>query len=217
MRNTILHLSLVGIFLAIGQYSNVSAQPTNWLMPKTLVTNIIPANLFLTDDGKLFWYGSSKRRVIHLKDIAAAESSPESRPADSDPEGNWGAPSNGFQLSLRFAKQEFTNGEQIVATMLLRNITNVPEKFDRLYVAGRPSPINLLVFSEQEQLRLEGDDGEINVISATEVTIYPQTQLKFSVKVNDYYNLSRGGKFFVKASYGRQNEIASQKVPIEIR
>lgn len=217
MRNTIIDTILMGIFFITGHLSTLSAQPTNWLIPKTSVTNLIPANLFLTDDDKLFWYNSSKQRFIHVKDIATAEQSPDSRPAENDPEGNWGAPTGGLQLSLRLDKQIFTNGEQIVAAMLLRNVTNVPVKFNRIHVFQRPSPINLLVFSQQEQLPLKGDGGEINVISSTEVTLYPQTQRKFSAKVNDFYDLSRGGKFLIQAIYGSQNEVSSQRVSIEIK
>jgi hypothetical protein len=101
--------------------------------------------------------------------------------------------------------------------MLLRNVTNVPVKFNRIYVFQRPSPINLLVFSQLEQLPLKSDDGEINVISATEITLYPQTQREFSAKINNFYDLSHDGNFFIQAVYGSPNEVSSQRIPIEIK
>ena len=217
MRNTIIGSVIIGFIAITGHFSILLAQSANWPAPKSSVTNSIPANLFLTDDDNLFWYSSKNGRFVHLKDIAKAEKLSESRPAENDPEGNWGTSTNGLQLSLRLSKQIFTNGEPIIAIMLLRNITNVPVKFSRLYMARRPSPINLLVFNRQEQLPLKGDDGEIIVLSDTEIIIYPQTQRKFSTKVNDFYDLFPGGKFFIQASYGSQREVSSQKVPIEIK
>jgi hypothetical protein len=208
---------LLCVLLTFESPANCAAQTTNWLIPKTSITNSIPANVFLTDDDKLFWFNSSRQRVIHSRAITEAESLPESRPAAQDPEGNWGTATNGLQLSLRFDKQFFTNGEQIVANLLLRNVTNVPVKFERFYVSHRPSPINVLVSSDQKQLSKKGDNSEINVISSTEITIYPQTQRKFSVRLNDYYDLTVGGDFIVQAVYDNEGKIASQKVHIQVK
>ena len=56
---------------------------------------------------------------------------PKCRPAEDDPEGHWGAPSEGYQLSIRLEKETFTNGEPITASVLLRNVSDRP-----LYVLG---------------------------------------------------------------------------------
>jgi hypothetical protein len=48
---------------------------------------------------------------------------PESLPADQDPAGNWGEPSGGLQLSIRFDKEKYAPGEPIFITVLLRNTT----------------------------------------------------------------------------------------------
>ena len=48
----------------------------------------------------------------------------ESLPANEYPEGKWGGIKGGFQLSMCFEKQIFTNDEPIMATILVRNVTN---------------------------------------------------------------------------------------------
>src|SRR5215472_4660471 len=58
--------------------------------------------------------------------IKQARHAKESRPAKEDPEGNWGAVNEGFQLSIRLSKSTFTNGEPVVATIILRNVHDKP-------------------------------------------------------------------------------------------
>src|SRR5438876_187923 len=92
------------------------------------MTNSIPPNLFVTDDGKTFWYKSGQR-LIDIKTIERAEHEKESQPAYQDSEDNWGIATNGFQLSLRFEKSVFTNSEPVVAITFIRNVTNVEETY----------------------------------------------------------------------------------------
>jgi hypothetical protein len=58
--------------------------------------------------------------------IEQARHAPQSRPSEQDPAGNWGPVIEGFQLSVRFAKEVFTNGEPVAALILLRNVTTKP-------------------------------------------------------------------------------------------
>jgi hypothetical protein len=48
----------------------------------------------------------------------------ECLPAKDFPEGNWGEATNGCQVSLRFNKQIYTNGEPIEGTILMRNLSD---------------------------------------------------------------------------------------------
>jgi hypothetical protein len=207
---------LVSSALTVNLLSNATAQTTNWLVPKTAITNSIPANLFLTDNDFLFGFDSSGKRSVRVESITAAGKSLESRPAGQDPEGHWRLPSNGFQLSLRFDKLAFTNGEPVIATVLLRNVTNTPIKFLRLYISHQPSPISIMVFRGEKQVPLR-KDYVFQDASGTEITIYPQTQRKYRVKLNDYYELTSSGEFIVQAVCGRGSAISSQKVPISIQ
>jgi hypothetical protein len=118
---------------------------------------------------------------------------------------------------MRFEKSVFTNGEPIVASLLLRNVTNTPVKFLRLAVAHQPSPINIVAFNGQKPLPLKGDDGTIDVISAAEIAIYPQTQREFYINLTNYYDLAEGGVFVFQAKCGKEGEITSQNVSIQVK
>ena len=179
-------------------------------------TNVIPPNLFITDDGHVFWFKSGKR-VIDIRAINTAQGSLESLPTERDPDGHWGGATNGFQLSLRFPKLTFTNGEPIVATLLLRNVTNSPVKFLRAVVTYQPSPINVLAYKNGKPCATKGAGHKMEVISGGEITVYPQTQRRFKVKLNDYYDFTGGGEFVFQADLDWEGEITSQKVPVEIK
>lgn len=196
--------AVVGLTFVAGVVSNAVAQ----------LTNVIPENVFLTDDGHVFWYKPGKR-FVDTKKIREALDLPESRPADQDPDGHWGMPTNGFQLSLRFNKLVFTNNEPVVATLLLRNATNSPVKFLRASITHQPSPINVLAFRGKMPLSRKSFSGPIDVISANEITIYPQTQCKYAVRLNDYYDLSGSGEYVFQAAY-EQGGVTSQYVAITI-
>lgn len=58
--------------------------------------------------------------------IEQAKQAKDARPAEDDPEGNWGQISEGFQLSIRLSKNTFTNGEPVSASILLRNVSDKP-------------------------------------------------------------------------------------------
>ena len=59
------------------------------------------------------------------KDIAeqidTAKGKPECRPAEFDPQGNWGPVVSGFQISIRLATNTFRVGSMINARVILRN------------------------------------------------------------------------------------------------
>ena len=191
---------LISIFtcLAFGVAQNISAQ----------TTNSIPSNLFLTDNGFLFWYKSGQR-LINVKKIKEAEKSPESRPAIEDPEGHWGQPTNGFQLSLRFEKQTFTNGEPIVAVMLIRNVTNAPlTHFKPTYVK---------VTRDGQPLKRKNGNG-LDLIEITmwpETTLFPQTQHRYQENLNQSYDLNESGGYVFQAEC-KQPKTISQPASILI-
>src|ERR1035437_5486511 len=108
-------------------------------------------NQFYVTDERPKEYGSF---VSTAEQIEQARKAKYSRPANDDPEGNWGAVSEGFQLSIRFPKESFTNGEAIVASILLRNVTNTPLTY---YVSFPRDVEQELVLKKQGQ-RLLGKD-----------------------------------------------------------
>lgn len=186
--NKRLNYFLAFITLFAGSAALISAQ----------TTNVIPSNLFLTDDGKLFWYQHGQR-LVDIRRIQSAQTNGECQIAEQDINGNWGSPVAGLQLSLRFKTTIFTNKAPIVGIILLRNVTNAPLKFTRANILGRPSPINISMRMNGVVVSLKHDTGVINVISANETTIYPQTQVRCVVRLNDYYEFTRGGTYVITA------------------
>ena len=95
-------------------------------------TNVV----FITDDGYLMQLNSGGKLVVSPDVAEAAKKMKECLPATDFPEGNWGLVKGGFQLSLRFEKQIFTNGEPITGILLMRNVTN-----ENVYLQYNPFPI----------------------------------------------------------------------------
>lgn len=170
-------------------------------------TSFIPPNLFLTDNGRLFWYRSSGERVVDVAMIREAEKSLESRPSDDYLQGNWGQATNGFQLSLRFGKSIFTNGEPIMATILMRNITDTPQTYYR--------PIKIIVEKDGKVLRRKNESGLLESHAPPMKTLFPQTQDKYIRNIQRIYTLSSDGKYLVQAVSGRPS-VSSKSVSITI-
>jgi hypothetical protein len=185
------------LFLALGVVQCLSV-PT---------TNAIPSNLFLTDNGFLFWYRHSGERVVRLKDIQEAEKNPESRPSGQYPEGNWGESTNGFQLSLRLEKQVFTNGEPIIAVTLMRNITNQPLTY--FY------PIYIVAQKNGKPIKNKNNPGYIEITMLPDITVFPQTQREDYRNLNQLYDLSENGDYIFQAVC-HHPQVSSRKVSILI-
>ena len=151
--------------------------------------------------------------MVHIKDIETATNSPESQPADKDPEGHWGQATNGFQLSLRFEKETFTNGEPIMAITLMRNITSQPQNYFQ--------PVSIVATKDGKPLERKGNKNkdEIDMKRITlfpETTVFPQTQQKNHVRLDQIYDLTQSGEYVFQAVC-RHPEVASQKVSILIK
>jgi hypothetical protein len=167
-------------------------------------TNIIPPNIFLTDDGKVFWYKPGQRFVA-VSAIEAAKKLPESRPVDQDPEGNWGAATNGFQLSLRLEKRKFTVGNPIVVTTLVRNISTNTQSY--------LGPVMIHVLKGGKTVQRISPIMEITV--SPEVSLFPQTQRKNEETLDQIFKLSEPGEYVLQAEC-RQPKVTSKPIIIVI-
>ena len=102
--------------------------------------------IYVTEDNFGFFADQHSAGLHHDKLLAEAKKTRESLPSKDFPEGNWGEVINGLQLSLRFDKQTYTNGEKITAIMLIRNTTNqairylndFPIEFSVITTDGQP-------------------------------------------------------------------------------
>ena len=172
------------------------------------MTNAIPTNIFLTDENGLFWYRHHER-VVEVKRIKNAAKLPESRPAEQDTEGHWGEATNGLQISLRFEKQTFTNGEPVNAVMFVRNVTNQPVAYLQL--------TQILATKNGKPLdQKRANDGEIFISTPMSATIFPQTQKKTISRLDQIYDLTQNGEYIFQAVCSHP-EVASQKVSVLIK
>jgi hypothetical protein len=148
-------------------------------------------NLFyVTDDGFLI---SKYHNQISMnpRKVQEAKKLRESLPANQYPEGNWGEPTNGFQLSLHFEKQVFTNGESIMATTLMRNITNTELAYF--------FPIQIMAMKDGKILKRKSDPGVSHITMPPSKTVYPQTQNKSEQNLSSNFILDENGTYFFQA------------------
>ena len=156
------------------------------------------------------------------------EQSRESLLAKDFLEGNWGQPSEGFQLSLRFDKQIYKEGEPITAIVLARNVTNYEIGFVELVRTGGNGPVGFVITNANAQRLVsewEKPLGPGHIFNAGHmVMIEPKTQWKFLERLDKIYQLTRGS-YSVQAAIkipttnppGGFVEIRSGEVPIKIR
>lgn len=94
------------------------------LPSRRVVLSQITNNCFIYDDGSII-KDSNGYVYIFTSELEKAKNTRECLPATEFPEGNWGEPKLGYHLSLRFSKNIYSNWEPVIATILVRNLTNV--------------------------------------------------------------------------------------------
>jgi hypothetical protein len=165
-------------------------------------TNVI----YVTDNGALPMDFSGGKMKIKSAAFEKAKDSRESLPAKDFPEGNWGDVAGGFQLSLRFEKTTFTNGEAIIATLLMRNVTNDDAylSFSTFPVGYGDGPIGFKVVSaagvELMQHQFVGGAG-----GAYYQWLLTGTQTKYVEHLDSRFDLTNGEytiQAVKKAQYG---------------
>lgn len=168
--------------------------------------------VFITDDGFL-----SIHRTQLLKE---AEKAKESLPASEFLEGNWGLIKDGFQLSLRFNKLDFTNGEPITAILLLRNVTNHVITYLYSSEAGKTGPIRFAVSSATGETISTSLPDTTTIISAFHRGLVPDTQQKFLERLDKEFSLTNGTYYVqarLKTSCPKCVVVESAKVPIKLK
>jgi hypothetical protein len=117
----------------------------------------------------------------------------EGLPAKDFPEGNWGEAQGGFQLSLRFDGEAFTNGEPIGAILLLRNVTNKIVDYAGVSVGYSDGPIG---FEVTDRNGLEIPQHKYRPMNLTGSTfsegVEPGVQVKFLERLDKRFNLTNG-------------------------
>jgi hypothetical protein len=144
---------------------------------------------------------------VAISAIEAAQKSPESRPADQDPEGNWGPATNSFQLSLHLEKRKFAVGDPIVVTMLIRNIATNAQSY------RSPLRVNVLKGGKLVQRKTNSQIKEVTV--SPEISLFTQTQRKNDATLGETFKLDEPGEYVLQAECSKP-EVASKPVTIVI-
>ncbi len=149
--------------------------------------------------------------------IQQAKKAEESRPAAVDPEGHWGGIVEGFQLSIRFSKDTFTNSEPIIASILLRNVSDKPNKYFVFLPKDNEMKFNVFMGNKQlqkndeitDQMTFQEKLRHVNNGSRSMPVLPVGVQRRFTVKLNDSYNLSSNGQYTIQV--GRSVPYTKQK------
>jgi hypothetical protein len=183
---------------------------------KADVTN----ELYVTDNNPGLIYVGHSAEEHKLQLLAEAKTNRESLPAQDFPEGNWGAIMNGSQLSLRFDKQAYTNGEPITAILLIRNTTNQLIQYPNSDYPNEDGPFLLLATTDTGESMPSKEVQSGPISAGGSAFLAPYTQRKYAERLNNRYNLTNG-MYLIHAlvkteTVGGVAEIKSAAVPIKI-
>ena len=155
---------------------------------------------------RVFWATTGTNPPLFKEERAVDCALPgETLDAQADPNGNWGFPNEGIQLSVRFEKVEFRVGEPIVASIIVRNVhdtlrmsgTTTPDQTEFVLTdeKGRRAPRKDLAapdapFAE----RLRGTSPR-----AFGGPLPVGRQLKYKLILSDTFNLTAPGTYELRA------------------
>jgi hypothetical protein len=92
-------------------------------LPPAVFAGIAESNTYLVvsiADESGYENAYYRSRLLHRERI------PEILPASQDTNGNWGLPTDGLQLSVRFRRHGFVQKEPVAAVIILRNLNSQP-------------------------------------------------------------------------------------------
>lgn len=107
------------------------------------------------------------------------------------PEGNWGQVTNGCQVSLRFPKRAFTNGEPIIGTVIVRNVTNQDVYYFYHPSGQRNGPVGYVVTTSSGRT-LPNPDVSRFFQGGRTYTLEPGTQHRHLKDLSKDYHLMNG-------------------------
>jgi hypothetical protein len=133
-------------------------------------------------------------------DFSTNELARQSGSTEFDPNGNWGDLTNQAQASLRFPKDAYTNGEPVVATILIRNYsTNTTLKIP-CEVTFMPMKF-IIVDKTGMQLKPKESSDPIPhpIISGTfdDGMAQPMEQARFKERIDADFDFSKPGTYTI--------------------
>jgi hypothetical protein len=153
---------------------------------------------------------------IRELDTGSKESNAYRLSAEDDPDGNWGWASEGMQMSLRFSKNVVSSGEPVIATILIRNVSDKPGYYS-LWGTSVEKDFNLTVVGEsgaglaslRAQSDLSIDPGKSgfkqrlsNIVNNSKaIPLPPGSQNSHLIRLDELFDLRNPGKYYVTASH----------------
>jgi hypothetical protein len=166
---------------------NLRAEPTG--------TNLI----YVINDGKLFFRTNNTGYYMDPQKVEAAKTNRECLPAKDFPEGNWGEPLIGYQLSLRFQKQVYANNEPINAILIIRDLTNQVLWYVEDDIIMEQGTAFLQVTSQNGGAMPPKQERSGIITGGKMGILAPGTQNRFEASLDHRYQLTNG-MYRVRAS-----------------
>lgn len=153
--------------------------------------------------------GRNANERAYAEQMEAAKSSPESRPAELDPEGHWGAIVCGFQLGIRFSTNAFAVGVPIKATVVVRNTTTNSLNL----LAPQADSIHLVMTNISENL-LPRLPKKLTFSGPVSLSIPEHRQIRYFLDVDQAFNLTAAGTYHIIAKRLVQAEVGGTNVEL---
>jgi hypothetical protein len=154
-------------------------------------TNVI----YLPVDPKGYFGEAAKARA-HVEQMEAVKGRPECRPAEADPEGHWGAPTAGLQLSIRFQTNVFASGQPIAIRVVLRNVTT------NSMTLPNPGPwaVDFSALNEKQHALIATNRAKWYTYSGSAFVGLPaRRQIAYDYRLDDIFDLRNPGNYYISA------------------
>ena len=127
------------------------------------------------------------------ENLEAARTSIECQPAENDLAGNWGAVTEGYQLSLRVNKESFYTNEPVLVTIIFRNASTnfLP------YAEPSGSDLDFSILVADQNGRQLPDAADVDRTTGHSVRFIPGTQHKFQLDLRKRFEFSKPGVYSV--------------------
>ena len=183
---------------------------------QTIDTNIYSIDLTAPSDDRgtmdgrteMGWYGAYVHYNRDLRAMGLALPVPEQLPAWRDTNGNWGAPADGLQLSLRFHRKEFLRAEAVQAMVVLRNLASVPRTvvFRGNGISEARKNFAFMLHGGTNTVRWGWTDPKRSewarfVHDWKGQTMKPHSQMSFFLRLDQIFDLTQLGQYAVQATW----------------
>ena len=159
-----------------------------------LITSANGTNVVYLPYERMIAFGEDAQERALEKAMEMAKNLPECRPAELDPEGNWGQIVSGFQMSIRLSTNTVAPNEPIRATVILRNTTT-----NSMNVIGPTATSIELVLLNEHKEQLSHSPHPITVSGPASLTLPERRQIKYQFDLDELIKQRSPGIYYVYA------------------